>query len=782
MGYLLIQMNNPDNLIILRKFRPSVHSTVYDINRKEIGKLFQKQRDIIHLKDIPQSVINSFLAVEDRNFYNHIGIDFRGILRAFITNIKAGKIVQGGSTITQQLAKLIFTSRKRNFQRKFKELILALQIENNFSKNEILEMYFNHIFLGHGCYGLSTASKFYFDKPISKLSFIEASILASLPKAPNTYSPFKQPHLARKKHLQVLYRLAKLGYIPHDTVQDIHQNFWKIYWQQLLLTPSSKTTFSNQTQKAPYFVEQVRQELTYLFGEDFLYSKGLQIFTTLDLRHQDIAQKHVLNQIKQTDYLANQASKNLLKNIDTSLEKIYNIMSILLPLKKIQKDTSDSKKVRSYIKKHLIEIIYTYSISYSLANIKNMSFNFLRKNHSQLSNIQTQVAFASLEPHTGRITSMIGGRKFQSSDQFNRAISARRQPGSAFKPFVYGTAIEERKVHTNKHILDAPILNVQPDGTIWTPRNYTNKHKGSVPLIQAFASSLNTISVQVFEDVGKEAVAKFANKLMKLSPDRLRLDSALALGASEITPMELLRGISIIANQGKEVIPHYIIYVTDQNGKLIYNQEKEILQYISSKKQNNTEQVIEPEVAYILHQLLMSVVNRGTAYKVIREYVKLKGAAAGKTGTTSSWNDAWFVGYTKNISAVVWSGIDNGNLTLGKGASGGSISAPVWGNFMSDVYGDNYEKSFNFKKPENIISRLVCKENGKYLNDECQTTCTPIITLAAPTKSIENENGELKHLKLSEDQWDCEEKSNSRSFDALIREKNNITEEKSNTE
>ncbi|MBS0618031.1 MAG: transglycosylase domain-containing protein, partial [Spirochaetes bacterium] len=287
LGFLHFRIHSKTgDLDRLASFRPTIPTRLYDQKGRLIAELFRHQRKLVSLEEIPRPVIAAFLAIEDSNFYEHFGIDFKGIARAFFKNLRAMRVVAGGSTITQQLVKGLYTESERTLFRKIYEAVLALQVEKAFTKDEILEMYFNQTYFGHGAYGIASAAQFYFDKPVSKLNFMEASILAALPKSPHNYSPFRAPHEAYKKNRASLNRLVEVGYITKQEADTLYKTFWPVYWKKIATTPSSKTIFGEKINNAPYFTEYVRQELIALYGEDVVYSKGLQVYTTLDLDHQ----------------------------------------------------------------------------------------------------------------------------------------------------------------------------------------------------------------------------------------------------------------------------------------------------------------------------------------------------------------------------------------------------------------------------------------------------------------------------------------------------------------
>lgn len=773
LGFLVFSIESRKNIDYLASFQPNLPTRIYDVEGRQIAELFQHQRDLVSLEDIPRSVIAAFLAVEDEAFYDHFGLDFMGILRAAWANIKAGEVVQGGSTLTQQLVKGLFTEGEKTFVRKFYEAVLALQVEREFSKNEILEMYFNQTYFGHGTYGIASAARFYFNKPVQKLNLIEGSILAALPKSPHTYSPFRSPHRSLKKNKSVLNKLADLGYLQKSEVNKLHSAFWKEYWQVIIVTPPTKTIFGNKKNAAPYFTEYIRQELVGLFGEDEVYSRGLQVYTTLNLDHQQFAEEALYSRLEKQDPIARRANLRFGAGVDYRLLSTYNMLRSVLPLPGVVRKYSLRNDFRAKFKNRISDAFELVSLQLPVRPANDISVEFLGSTAEFKSELHVQGALVSLEPGSGRITAMVGGREFKASDQFNRAMQARRQPGSAFKPFVYGAALEDRAVHYAMGFLDSPILNIQPDGSMWAPANYEGGYKGYVMLYRALQMSLNLVSVQVYDLVGPDKIIDFASRLTKVPPSRFQPNPALALGASELTPFELLLGFSTIGNEGREVIPHGIIYITDRDGNVIHHSEREIFDVLNYKKKNDQLQVIEKGIAFIVRKMMQGVVNGGTARGGVRIKGGYKGPAAGKTGTTSGWGDAWFGGFTPDLAAVVWMGMDQGVMTLGRHQSGGVICAPVWGEFMKKVYDDRGElpEDFSEKIPKGVRRGAVNKFTGKWPNPECDTPETLAGTYIPRAVRVGN-----RTKRVGGERYDCDYVE-TKSFLERVQEQHEVSDD-----
>ena len=517
--------------------------------------------------------------------------------------------------------------------------------------------------------------------------------MARLPRAPLLYSPFKNPHQARKVHRYVLNRMAQASYLDSSQIEKIHREFWKSYWPRVVMHSPSENAQSSRLNLAPYFTEYVRQILEAVpeIGAEGLYERGLHIYTTLDRHHQKTAQTEINAMRSKVSLKArHHALHKGVSGVDFNLFNLMRKLRLLLPIPvPIISEPNKKEKFKKVLEEELLDGVQF--LSYTVpADREASSLESFRKDSSQnLIHLQVEQAFVSIQPQTGYITAMIGGSRFSPRNQFNRALQARRQPGSAFKIFVYGAALERRLISSMSLINDAPFLRADSEGTSWTPENYDPGFRGLVPARRAFASSLNTCAVQVYFRLGPEPVIDLAGRLMKMpSPSlRLKAEPALALGASEITPMELTTAMAIIANNGRDVIPFAVRYVTDSSGNIIYNQEDQIRKAKAVKTREKRIQVIEPGLAYILQTMLEYVSDAGTARHGLRgsEQGNFQGTFASKTGTTSNYSDAWITGFSPEYAATVWFGFDKSSITLGAGHSGGGIAAPVIGKFFRNI-------------------------------------------------------------------------------------------------
>lgn len=598
-GFLTATMNTKDN--IAEDIRPPASSQIYDINGNELANIHAEENRVpVKIDQVPKDLQHAFVAVEDARFYDHSGIDPRGIIRALIANISGRTISEGGSTITQQLAKNAYLTQDRTLKRKIQEVFLALQIESKYTKQEILEMYMNQIYFGEGAYGVQAAAKTYFGKDVSELTLNECAMLAGIPKSPNYFSPRSNYDASVERKNVVLGQMVKYGYINNSAALKLRNEKINIIKPK----KKSKSTF------ASYFIEYVTQQVSEKYGADAIYKNGLKIYTSLDPEMQ-----------KQAEAAAST----------------------------LQARTTDSNGVQ-----------------------------------------QPQVALVAIDPHNGQIKAMVGGR---GTDQFNRATMAVRQPGSAFKPFVFAAALED-KFTPATIIEDKPI---KIGG--WEPQNFDMTFHGSVTLAKVAKDSLNVPTVKIADKIGIDKPIYYAQQMgittfvLDGAQNDRNLSTALGGLTKGVTPLELTSAYGTFANEGVHVEPVAIVKILDRTGK--------VLEEADPKKVN----AISKESAAELTSMLKGVVNGGTGGRAY-----FGRPAAGKTGTTSDYHDAWFVGYTPDLVAGVWIGNDS-NTSLG-GMTGGAKPAEVWKAFMSQALKNVPAKDFDgtFATKANAVSHL--EESG----------------------------------------------------------------------
>lgn len=594
-------------------YRPDLSTKVFDCNDKMIAELHseEKRSNLIKYDDLPKYLVQALVSIEDERFFTHYGIDIKSIFRAAYAcakaSIAAGKFkkVQGASTLTQQLARNAFLTLEKSVARKLKEMVLATQIERRFTKQEILELYLNEIFFGHGIHGVHAAAQFYFGKSVTDLNIAESALLCGLIKSPEYYTPYRNPKISRDRQAVVLKKMFELGYIDQGTYETEKQR------------PIALRGRTEEKWIAPYFITHIRKTLLENYGARALYTGGLKVYTTLDMKMQQAAEDAV------------EASKVL-----------------------------KERPVAKY-----------------------PSLN---------------CALLAIDPRNGHIKAMVGGRDFERS-KFNRATQAKRQPGSAFKPIVYATAIDYG-IPPNRILNDEEVEFVNKwSGQIYKPQNYTKKYHGPVLLRVALEHSYNTVAVKLLTQIGIDRVISYAKKLGVKS--RMGPNLSLALGSSVMTMLELAECYCVFANQGIKVPPYAIRRIVDVNGNVIY--------------ENNPpeKEIISPQTAYVITDIMTGVMKRGTGVSS-----RVDRPCAGKTGTTSDYRDAWFVGYTPQLLAAVYVGNDD-FTPLGGKMAGGVVSGPIWKTFMEKALAG--EPSLDFPRPRNVVNVTICSDSGLIATKYC---------------------------------------------------------------
>ena len=714
----------------LKERNPNAYSIVYSEEDQVVGKFLMDNRIPISYERIPKQMVNAFIAAEDAEFFQHKGIDYKGILRAMFKNLLAGRIVQGGSTITQQVTKTFFLTPKRSLFRKLKEVAYAFGLERDLTKEEILTLYLNNIYLGNGAYGVEAAAESYFNKPVEQLNLAEMALMAGLVKAPSRYSPVNSLKRAKDRQAYVLTRMTELGLISQEQKE-------KALRVPLKIQSRESAYFS----KAPYFTEFIRHQVERKYGKEKLYQEGLRIYTTLDLSFQKTAQKSVEMGLRELD--KRQGFRGPLhtlssKEVKELLSKKRGMLNPLLQneiFEGVILSKDDSKKFYSVWVEDRKGILFFSEMSWAL-NIKPTP-NYKPqkvKTPGDLLNIGdvihvrvketpkkdqppsltleqeplVQGALLCLDPKTGHVRVMVGGRDFSES-QFNRAISSRRQPGSAFKPFVYAAALE--KGYTPSTILmDSPVEYSDPDGgTYWAPKNYDKEFKGPITFRNALAHSRNVVTVKILDDIGVGYALKFIKNLGIESP--IKRDLSVALGTSGVSMLEMTSAFAVFANGGERVKPIFIKKIVTMRGEVLEENTPYIEMDEEEEETSETpstilkERVISPQNAFIMTHLLQGVVQHGTGQRA-----KVLGRPiAGKTGTSSDYSDAWFVGYTSSLLTGVWVGFDD-KTSLGINETGARAALPIWISFMDQVLKSTPVETL--KPPKGITLIKVNIETG----------------------------------------------------------------------
>jgi 1A family penicillin-binding protein len=645
-------------------------SELLDAHGEPFARLATVNRRIVSIDSLPPHLPQAFIAIEDQRFYRHGGIDLWRTAGALVRNVRAGTVAEGGSTITQQLARNLFPEwlpfQQRNLRRKLLEARVARQIERTFTKDKILELYLNHIYLGSGAYGIEAASQTYFGKPAAELDLVEAATLAGLPQAPSRINPLEDMERATRRRDVVLEQMAEAGYLTPQAAAAAKA-------EPISLRGGAER---NDGPAAAYFVERVRRELEETVGSRF-YTAGLRIHTTYDPAAQEAAEEELERQLRAIEGGSFGAYRHP---------------------------------------------------AYAGREGEARSSRYL------------QGAVVVLDARSGEVRALVGGRDFVDS-KFDRATQALRQPGSAFKPFIYASALERHR--TPAHLVeDAPLSLTLAGGRVWEPRNYTGQYDGMITMRDALARSKNTATVRLAQEVGLRSPIHVAQALGITSeiPDL----PATALGAADVRPIELVAAFAGFANGGERIEPHLIRRVADRSGRTLW------------EARPRRSRALDPAVAFVLTTMLQDVVDRGTGSAV--RAVGFRTAAAGKTGTTNEASDVWFVGYTPELAAVVWIGLDQPQ-TIVRGASGGTLAAPVWGRMMRRIYASRPDPG-QWRMPSGVVTAEVDRATGAVVSPECPpqgATYTEYFIGSAPPSQLCSTSEYDPRYTLGDTAWIDEE-------------------------
>jgi penicillin-binding protein 1A len=699
---------------VLKDYQPPVTSRVHAADGTLLAEYARERRLFQPVETIPETVIAAFISAEDKDFYNHGGIAIDGIVRAARDNIlaRAGgddSVQGGGSTITQQVAKNFLLTTEQTWDRKIKEAILAMRIESTFSKDKILELYLNEIFLGLNSYGVAAAALNYFDKALYELTLSEAAYLAALPKAPNNYHPFRHPREAIERRNWVIDRMLENGYITAEQAAVARE-------ESLNVTPRAS---GSQFYLAEYFTEEVRRNLLGLYGEDQLYGGGLSVRTTLEPQLQEYARRAL--QAGLVEYDEGRGFRGPVATIDISgdwgaaLSEISPLRDVpewtlavvlemerneavigLRPTANVDGELSQDRvtgtlpgRVILWVSDPLSELLSVGDVAY-VAPVEGEEGVYTLKQVPEV-----EGALVAMDPRTGRVLALVGGFSFDQSE-FNRATQALRQPGSSFKPIVYAAALDNGYTPASV-VLDAPLEIVNGDGSVWRPENYSNEFYGPQTLRRGIERSRNVMTVRLAKDIGMPMVVEYA-KLFGLYDDLLPV-LAMALGAGETTDMRMTAAFATIANGGRRIEPTLIDRIQDRYGATVYTHDQRLCDGCTAEEwtgQNepliidNREQVLDPMTAFQITSMLEGVVQRGTGTGANR----LGRPVAGKTGTSSDYKDAWFVGFTPELAVGVYVGYDTPR-SMGRQATGGGFAVPIFTDFMAAALEGHPPTPFN---------------------------------------------------------------------------------------
>ncbi len=676
-GYILFLARDLPSLDQLENYDPDLVTRIYSVDGVVLDELFLEKRIFVELDDIPWHMREATIASEDKRFNTHWGVSMRDFLRAVVINTVTLRYSTGFSSITQQLARNLYDTIgfKKTLVRKIKEGITAIQIERTYTKDEILEMYLNSVHFGHGTYGVQAAAKRYYSKDAKDLSLDESALLVGLLPSPGNYSPLKNPQRARTRRNTVLRLMRDQGRIDQDQYAEARAR------------SLSSVTQDKSSGIAPYFTEYVRRTLEKIDDEMGvnIYRDGLKIYTTLDTRLQSIA-----------EYMVSIGLEENQENLNT---RLFN-------------DDEEFSKL-------------AYLAIYPEDTVKMMMQGEMAMYSDLRNKLLVQCSFIALDPRTGAIKALIGGRP-DYPDQFNRAVQAARQPGSVFKPFIYVTALDNGWPVTHQLMNQPVVLNVQNaegEWIQWNPRNYDNSTGGLTTLREGLRWSLNLIAVRMIQQVVPPIEVVNMAKRLGISTS-IRAVDAIALGTSEVYLLEAAAAYGALANQGVRSEPYPITRIVDRYGNTLR-------EYTAQQ-----EEVLSAETAYLMTSLMSTVVDSGTAARS-RWYHKFYAPAAGKTGTTQNWTDAWFMGFTPQLVAGVWFGVDDPQVSLGAGRDGSKAAMPTWARFMRTAYDSlvtELDPKAKFIRPEGIIEVEICAVSKHKPTRYCPRTTEIFIRGTEPTQ------------------------------------------------
>lgn len=729
LGWALSETKNIENSEYISEFDTALPTKLLDINGEVITEFASdEKREIISYQQLPQHLIDALITREDRIFFSHKGFSVKAVMRAVFGKL-TGKSLGGGSTLTQQIAGTLYCDRTdMSYTRKIKELWWAIQMERRYSKNEILELYLNKIYFGGGTYGVNAASKYYFGHGATEITPAEAAILVIQLSNPAFYNPFDHPNRAMDRQKDVLASMVSNGYISQKQADQSFDN----YWDNFDFTRTSTSAYMMRDDKAPWFSEYVRRELgNMIYGSDDIYTSGFTVNTTLNLQHQQIAQsvmeKYI--DIANTRYKNEHSSKSdIAFNTYVPLTEMLSLL-FDIPSLKMSEKRAEQVANNTYISQ-INPILDVLSLITGQDKLKVNVINratAISKQEDEKTTIEGTMI--SLNHENGYIDALVGGSKFDSDNQFIRATQAKVQPGSTFKPLYYSAAIDSKKYTPTTQISDTPVVFHTADGKPYIPLNFKGEWEGDVSLWRALTRSMNVPSLKILDGIGFEAAIDRAVALLGIPKNEIASRAfvpgyPIGLGVCSVRPVEMARAYAIFANGGKEITPMAIRTVEDKNGNVILNPELDIRKEQAAKGEKI--QVISPQTAFVMTKLLEQTVNNGGTLAAQAWHFNYRDEnknrytmpAAGKTGTTQNWADAWTCGFTPYYAAAFWFGFDKPGQSLGLNITGATLAGYAWGEYFDKIHENLPLKDWN-KPLEGVIECTVCSESGQILTEAC---------------------------------------------------------------
>ena len=724
---ILVTYPKLPSLDSLQHYQPKMPLTVYSSDGQVIGLYGEERRNFTKIKDFPKVLKDAVIAAEDKRFYEHWGVDVLGVARALIGNVVAGGVQSGASTITQQVAKNFYLSNERTFSRKFNEALLAYKIEQSMSKDQILELYFNQIYLGQRAYGFAAAAQIYYNKNVKDLTLGEASMLAGLPKAPSAYNPIVNPERAKLRQEYILNNMVEEKMItPQERDEALKE---ELHYERFV---------QKIDQNALYVAEMVRQELYEKYGEE-AYTQGFKVYTTVNIENQRVATEALRKVLRNFDrgssyrgaenYLDLSKSDNVEETVGQYLSSVYTVDK-MVPAVVLE---ASGKGIEIQLPSGRKVTLNHGSLGFAARAVNNKKMGDDRIRRGSVIRVKStgkgwtvvqepslQGALVSLDAKTGAVRALVGGYDFYSKT-FNRATQAMRQPGSSFKPFVYSAALA-KGMTASTQINDAPLSlpGKGPNGSVWNPKNSDGRYSGYITLRQALTASKNMVSIRILMSIGVGYAQQYIQRF-GFRPSEIPASLSMALGTGETTPLRMAEAYTVFANGGYKVSAHVIDKIYDSQGRL----RAQMQPLVAGE---NAPQVIDPRNAYIMYRIMQDVVRYGTARGALSIG---RSDIAGKTGTTNDNKDAWFVGFNPDIVTAVFIGFDKPR-SMGRAGYGGTIALPVWVEYMRHAL--KGKESKGMKVPTGLVLR-----GGEYFYKERQTT-DPSIRIDNTSSRPANEN------------------------------------------
>ncbi|MDR3020750.1 MAG: PBP1A family penicillin-binding protein [Treponema sp.] len=720
-------IKNQENFV---EFAPALPTKILDIHGTLVTEFASdEKRELVTLSELPRHLIHAVLAREDPDFYNHRGFSIRAITRAAVGQLLR-KNWGGGSTITQQVAGTLYTNRsERTIKRKIRELWWAFQIERRYTKNEILEIYLNYMPMGPGTYGVETASKFFFGRSAREVTIAESAVLAVLLSGPTLFNPLRNPNQAQDRQRFVIDRMVQFGFVDKEEAEASFAEFWNNFdW-----TRPSVSAYHSREDKAPWFSEYVRRELDVLmYGTRDYYRDGYVVHTTLDLNHQEIAESYMAQGLERANrqYLISSGRSSV--QAERIITPIVELLTLYFDLTDISATSSGQNEARAMSRytRTINPLVDMAALAFGIPELKDITGHGFAQLRLATERNVVEGALISIENETGYITAIVGGSKYDESNQLIRASQANVQYGSAFKPLYYSAAIDTRKFTSSTLIYDVPVVFHNEDGIPYIPLNFRGEFRGSVLVYGALAHSMNVPSMKILDAIGFDAAIDRSSTLLDITdPAQVRRlfprVYPLGLGITSSSPLRLARAYAVFGNQGRSVTPIAIRSIEDRNGRIVFDVERELRQ--RQRRMGNSIQVVSPQNAYIMTKIMEKTVEEGSLaggagwgskFTFRDDNGTFRFPVAGKTGTPQNWSDAWAVGYSPYYTTAVWFGFDKPGNSLGVELTGATLAGPIWGDYMRDIHRGLPRKSFT-RPSSGIIEVVVCAKSGLLRTAAC---------------------------------------------------------------